>query len=87
MVVIVVDDEINILADIKRNLLEIEGIECRGAFLSSLDALKFVHKNTVDLAVLDVEMPGMNGIELASMMKDVQPDIQFIFITGHEDYA
>ena len=87
MVVIVVDDEINILADIKRNLLELEGIECRGAFLSSLDALKFVHKNTVDLAVLDVEMPGMNGIELASMMKDVQPDIQFIFITGHEDYA
>lgn len=87
MLAIVVDDEINILEDIKRNLLRIEGVECRGAFLSSLEALKFVHKNTVELAILDIEMPGLNGIELASMMKDVQPDIQFIFVTGYDDYA
>lgn len=87
MIAIVVDDEVNILEDIKRNLLRIEGVECYGAFLSSLEALKFVHKNTVDLAILDIEMPGLNGIELASMMKDVQPDIQFIFITGYDDYA
>lgn len=87
MVAIVVDDEINILEDIKRNLLRISGAECHGAFTSSLEALKFVHKNKVELAILDIEMPGLNGLELASMMKDIQPDMQFIFITGYDDYA
>ncbi|EHI59459.1 MAG: response regulator [Hungatella hathewayi] len=87
MKVVIVDDEINILEDIKRNLARIGEHECVGAFTSSLEALKFVYKNQVELAILDIEMPGLNGIDLASMMRDIWPQIQFIFVTGYDDYA
>ena len=87
MTVIAVDDEVNILEDIKRNLLRVEGVRCLGTFTSSLEALKFAHRNEIDLAILDVEMPGLNGIELAAMLKDILPKIQIIFITGYDSYA
>ncbi len=87
MKVVVVDDEINILEDIKRNLSRVEVAECVGAFTSSLEALKFVYKNKVELAILDIEMPGLNGIDLAAMLRDIWPQIQFIFVTGYDEYA
>jgi len=87
MKVVVVDDEINILEDIKRNLTRMGADECVNAFTSSLEALKFVYKNKVDLAILDIEMPGPNGIDLATMLRDIWPQIQFIFVTGYDEYA
>ena len=87
MIMIAVDDEINILKDMRRTLESIEGVEVAGAFTSSLDALKFVHKNRIDAAVLDINMPELTGIELAEMMKGILPDIQIIFVTGYDEYA
>ena len=43
-----------------------------------------------DLAVLDVKIPGINGINLRKKMKEKCPDMKFIFMTGHgsqDDYA
>ena len=36
---------------------------------------------------MDIEMPGMNGIELTEKMREVQPDLVVIFITGYENYT
>lgn len=87
MTMIAVDDEINILEDMKRTLERIDGIELASTFTSSLDALRYIHKNQVDAAVLDINMPDLTGIELAEMMKDILPDIQIIFVTGYDEYA
>ena len=40
-----------------------------------------------DLLLLDIEMPGVTGMELAEKIRDVLPDIRIIFITSHMEYA
>lgn len=85
--IIVVDDERNILEDTRKNLSTISGIQVAGAFTSSIEALKFLHKEPVDAVILDIEMPGINGINLAEVLRDLYPDIQIIFATGYDNYA
>lgn len=41
----------------------------------------------MDLALLDVEMPGMTGIELAAVLKQRQPDAAVVFLTAYPKYA
>lgn len=40
-----------------------------------------------DVAFLDIEMPNMNGLELAKLVKDLCPDVNIIFVTGFSRYA
>ena len=57
------------------------------AFQSANDALDYAKKNRCDAAFLDVEMRGMNGMELAENLLDRQPKINLIFVTGYSEYA
>ena len=43
--------------------------------------------NKVDIAFLDIGMPGINGIQLAKKMKSIKPEIKIIFVTAYDDYA
>lgn len=85
--IIIVDDERNILEDTRKTLNTIMGVEVVGAFTSSIEALKFIHKEPVDAMILDIEMPGINGINLAEVLKDLYPDMQIVFATGYDNYA
>ena len=60
--------------------------EARG-FTRPAEALEWLSENRVDLALLDIEMPVMNGIELAARIKRMQPDAAVIFLTAYPDYA
>ena len=51
------------------------------------EALKEVEKGSFDIAFLDIEMPGMSGIELAKRIKKRLPDINIIFSTAYPQYA
>ena len=84
---LLVDDEPLALADLNEILEEtVPGHETAG-FTSIGKALEYMKENQVDVAFLDIEMVGMNGIELARTMKDLQPDINIIFVTAHPQYA
>lgn len=85
--VIVVDDEENILNDMERMLKQTVGVVLGGAFSMPLEALKFAHKYRVDVAILDINIPGLNGMELGEMLRSIHPDIQIIFATGYDEYA
>lgn len=50
-------------------------------------ALRAVRKEAFDIAFLDVEMPGMNGIELARKIRKLAPETNIIFATAYPDYA
>ena len=43
--------------------------------------------NNIDIAFLDIGMPGLNGIQLAKKMKSIKPEIKIIFVTAYDDYA
>lgn len=83
---IVVDDEPWIL---KRFSIECEGIpdvQLLGSFKSPLKALEFAKENRIELAFLDVEMPIMNGLELAAKLREITPELIVIFISAYESY-
>src|SRR5579871_4431969 len=46
-------------------------------------ALKALEKGTFDAAILDLRMPGMNGIEVLEHLKKVSPDTEAVMMTGH----
>ena len=50
---------------------------------SGRDALKRLHEKTFDVYLLDIKMPGMDGIELLSRIKEEQPDAMVVMITAH----
>ena len=41
----------------------------------------------IDIAFLDIEMPGLNGVQLAKKLKSINPTINIIFVTAFNDYA
>ena len=51
------------------------------------EALEEVEKKAFDIAFLDVEMPGMSGVELAKKIKKLSPDTNIIFATAYQEYA
>jgi DNA-binding NtrC family response regulator len=46
-------------------------------------ALKSLEKSTFDVAILDLRMPGMTGIEVLEQLKQIAPDIEAVVMTGH----
>ena len=79
--VLLVDDEERFISALAKRL-SLRGINadwvCNGE-----DAISKVKENQYDLAMLDVKMPGIGGIELKRMLHQLAPSMKFIFITGH----
>ena len=81
MRVLLVDDERELVAALAERL-SFRGYEADCAS-SGEEALELVGKNHYDVAVLDVKMPGIGGIELHARIKEMSPDTRGIFLTGH----
>jgi CheY-like chemotaxis protein len=79
--VLVVDDNFD-LAENVADILESEGFEA--VYTSSPeDALVKVSHQSFDCVVLDVRMPGMDGVELRERMRETLPRACFVFMTAY----
>ncbi|MDH3558233.1 MAG: response regulator [Deltaproteobacteria bacterium] len=79
--VLLVDDEVPFVETMtkrlsKRQLMVIPAYTGR-------EALEKLGKNTVDVVILDVKMPGMDGIETLREIKKTHPLVEVIMLTGH----
>lgn len=79
--ILIVDDEPSILKSLV-GILSDEGFEVSTA-LNGYEALKIIDAESPDLVLLDIWMPGMDGIETLKQIKKDNPFIQVIIITGH----
>ncbi|MEJ5347327.1 MAG: response regulator [Desulfosoma sp.] len=81
-VVMLVDDEVPFVDTMTRRLSK-RGLEILQAY-SGFEALESLAKNQkVDVVVLDVKMPGMDGIETLREIKKAHPLVEVIMLTGH----
>ncbi len=80
---LLVDDDERLLAAMKR-VLKKDGYRLMFARNGS-EALEKLDKKNVDLVISDYQMPGMNGVELLSKIRELYPDILTIMMTGVED--
>lgn len=78
--ILVVDDE-KVIADSLAAIFGNQGYSARAAY-SAEQALEIIAQWLPNLAVLDVILPGMNGIDLALMIKSGHPDIAVMLISG-----
>jgi two-component SAPR family response regulator len=86
MIVIAVDDERIALDHLVESIQQASPNAQIHRFRYPEDALAFAKENNVDVAFLDVEMIGMNGVELAERLKLYHTDINIIFSTGYGHY-
>lgn len=56
-------------------------------FLNSLEAYEFAKSHQIDIAFLDIEMPELNGLQLAKNLKKINPFINIVFVTAYDNYA
>jgi len=87
MNIIVVDDERAPLLDLEQVLKDICTDATVTGFTCPKSALEYAGSKRVDLAFLDIEMAGMDGLQLAKSLKDVYGKTNIIFTTGHSQYA
>jgi DNA-binding response OmpR family regulator len=78
---LVVDDEPNVRAALKRSL-DLMGYRTDEAE-SGFRALRMLEYTPYDLMVLDLRMPGMDGVEVMRRAREIRPDLLVIVLTGH----
>lgn len=62
-----------------------DGFVCQKTFASAEEAIKRFHEMSPDVALMDINLPGMNGIEAVRKLKTLFPGTQFIMSTVYED--
>ncbi len=79
--VLLVDDETDFVVPLSKRLRK-RNLEVYSA-TSGQEALDFLSQSVCDVVVLDVKMPGMDGIETLRRIKEVAPSVEVIMLTGH----
>ncbi|MBF0321044.1 MAG: response regulator [Nitrospirae bacterium] len=79
--ILLVDDEKQFLDTLSQRL-EVRGLNVESV-TSGEDALRMVKDKSFDAIVLDLTMPGLDGIEVLHRIKAEHPDLQIIMLTGH----
>jgi DNA-binding NtrC family response regulator len=78
---LIVDDELRFL-ETTAKLFEKRGVRTHTA-TNGVDALKILETTRIDVVLLDMKMPGMDGLEILRRVKQKYPLIEIIMLTGY----
>jgi DNA-binding NtrC family response regulator len=79
--VLLVDDEVELLDTLSERMRN-RGMEVATSS-SGVEALKKVDQEAYDVIILDLMMPGVDGLEALKILKAKRPELQVILLTGH----
>jgi CheY-like chemotaxis protein len=83
---ILVVDDVKEAVDAIRKVLEKQGHDILG-YTDELEAIDDLKNHPVDLAILDIKLKKMDGVEVLGRVKEIQPDIKVIMLTGYPTHA
>src|SRR3569833_2851101 len=84
---IAVDDEPLALGLVCKFITQTPFLNLVGRYLSAVEALNAIHTEHVDIIFLDIQMPDLNGIELARVLNKMHAAPQIIFTTAYNQFA
>jgi two-component system response regulator LytT len=84
---VVVDDEQLAREELCFLLQQLGGIEVVGQAANGVEALRVIEEHQPDLVMLDVQMPGITGFEVARRVLQAGVDSQLVFVTAFDQYA
>ncbi|WP_413305874.1 LytTR family DNA-binding domain-containing protein [Bacillus sp. 1P10SD] len=87
MRVIVVDDDASSRMLLSHLTQLVPDYRVIGEAASSKECIELVKKEKPDIALVDIRMPDVNGVETMRICKEMHPQLQVIFTTGHDEYA
>lgn len=87
MKTILVDDMLLDLQLFELKCADMPDFEIVGKFTNPDQAIAYAAGHVVDFALLDIDMPGMNGMELAQRLRQIRRDIIIVFATAHPKFA
>jgi DNA-binding NtrC family response regulator len=82
---LIVDDD-SLVCESLKEMLQLEGFSV-DAVIGGQDALSKIKSEQYQVILSDIQMPGLDGIELLKELKGRAPDTTIIFITGHGHIA
>lgn len=81
---IIIDDEPMAIEVLERYIEKVSDLSNKGSFREPMEALSFLNEHSIDFILLDINMPGLSGIQFLQTLKH-KPDV--IFTTAYASYA
>jgi DNA-binding NarL/FixJ family response regulator len=83
--VAIVEDNEQLRNTLSRVLNRADGFKCVSTYADAESALDALPKDKPDVVLMDINLPGMNGVECARKLKQTAPQIQIVMLTVYED--
>lgn len=83
--IFIVDDHAIIRSGARKIFNDVASMTVVGEAATGRDAIDFVEKNAVDIVLLDVALPDMNGIEILKEMKAIKPHVHVLIVSMHSE--
>jgi DNA-binding NarL/FixJ family response regulator len=83
--VAIIEDERDIREGLAAMVKFTQGYTCAGAYRSMEEALDAIRRDVPDVALVDIGLPGMNGIEGIRLLKEHHPDMPLLMLTVYDD--
>jgi DNA-binding NarL/FixJ family response regulator len=81
----IVEDNNQLRATLARVLNRADGFRCLSQYANAEDALKDLPQVRPDVVLMDINLPGMNGVQCVRQLKALLPEIQVMMLTVYED--
>jgi RNA polymerase sigma factor (sigma-70 family) len=81
----IVEDSDKLRETLVRVLNRADGFSCVSHYANAEDALKDLPQMKPDVVLMDINLPGMNGVECVRQLKKIAPEIQVMMLTVYED--
>lgn len=85
--VVIADDEAPARSKMRRMLGKFENVEIVGEAADGIEALQVIRDHNPDVAFLDIEMPGLHGIEVAEEVSHMPTPPYIVFATAYNEHA
>lgn len=84
---LVVDDEAPARSELRYLLDEAGGVEVVGEASNASEAFQLIKAIPYDVIFLDIDMPGLSGVQLAELLAELERQPSIIFVTAHSEHA
>jgi DNA-binding NarL/FixJ family response regulator len=85
LTVSIVEDNDQLRGTLARVIGRVEGFKCLSQYPSAEAAIEGLPKDKPEVVLMDINLPGMNGVECVRQLKTIAPEIQVVMLTVYED--
>jgi DNA-binding NarL/FixJ family response regulator len=83
--VAIVEDDEQVRENLARLVGDAKGFECVATLSSGEQALEALARRRPDVVLMDINLPGMSGVECVRQLKSMWPDLQIVMLTVYDD--